>query len=47
MTHTVSQVLIQNHFWPIEPEKEEGPGVPTGDQLWGLLPEQSQYVGTG
>ena len=27
------------HFWLIEPEKEEGPGVPAGHQLWGLLPE--------
>ena len=38
---------FRTHFWPIKPEKEEGPGVPTSHQLWGLLPEWSQYVGTG
>ena len=42
-----SRVLIQNHFQLFEPEKEEGPGIPTGHQLQGLLPEQSQYIGTG
>ena len=38
---------FRTHFWPIEPEKEEGPGILAGHQLWGLLPKQSQYIGTG
>ena len=28
-------------------KRKKGPGIPTGHQLWGLLPEQSQYVSTG
>ena len=38
---------IRGHFQQIQLEKEEGPGLPPLHQLWGLLPQWSQYVGTG
>ena len=38
---------FRTHFWQIKLEMEKGPGIPTGHQLWGLLPKQSQYVSTG